>query len=176
MKSILFSISLVLVCSSLFGQIKEQYRDSTESSTIVVVKEDAATDQDLLDEYFDLNNMSMNDQIMITTGTDAPDIENASASLEATETISTAEVDNFVVAEKQTEQKETAKKEKEAILKPVQKRKASSRASAKGSYAVKSHREVRMAQAKKYFGGKKKKKNKRKKRKSNNSRNACFAF
>lgn len=100
----------------------------------------------------------MNDQIMITTKEDAPDFENATSS------INTAEVE-FVEKEEEkeiTETLEVAGKDsnKEAVLKSINKTSATSRA-AKGTYAVKSHRDVKQAQARKYFGGKKKKKKRR---------------
>jgi len=79
-------LTAVLLFSSsvLFAQVKDKFRDNKNTSTIVVVKEDNAIDQKLLDEHFDLNAMSMSDQIMITTAPDqtpaALDMENATAS------------------------------------------------------------------------------------------------
>jgi len=76
-----FSFNIVMT-----AQVKNQFRDRDNSSTIVVVKEDHANDQAVLNDYFDLADMSMSDQIMIMTtseelmSTTAPDMENSTSS------------------------------------------------------------------------------------------------
>ena len=47
------------------AQVKEQYRDQDNASTVVVVKEDGASNIDILNSQFDLANVSMGEEIMI---------------------------------------------------------------------------------------------------------------
>ena len=148
--------------TNTFGQVKEQYRDTSNTSTIVVVKNDEAVDQDVLDDYFDLNNMSMNDEIMITT---APDIENSTAELNGTPII-----ESNTIAKAETE----VNNNEEAIRKPINVNKHSARSKAKGNYQVKSRMDVMKASEKRYFKGKRSKKKKRKNRKKYSS--SCYGF
>ena len=47
------------------AQVKEQYRDQDNASTVVVVKEEGASNIDILNSQFDLANVSMGEEIMI---------------------------------------------------------------------------------------------------------------
>ena len=161
MRSLMIFMSFMIMTSA-FGQVKEQYRDTSNTSTIIVVKNDETVDQDVLDDYFDLNNMSMNDEIMITT---APDVENSTAELNGVPSI---ENDNFKIVDINVDET------KEAVRKPITVNKNSARSKAKGSYQVKSRMDVMKASQKKYFKGKRK--NKKKKRKNKRSSSGCYGF
>ena len=155
-------LSFLTILTSTFGQVKEQYRDTSNTSTIVVVKNDDTIDEDVLDEFFELNEMSMNDEIRITT---APDVENATADISGEEFIET-NIPEAAATE--------VPQNKEVIRKPISVNKKAAGTKAKGSYQVKSRADVMNASARKYFKGKKKKKKKRKRgRKASKS---CYAF
>ena len=47
------------------AQVKEQYRDQDNASTVVVVKEEGASNIDILNNQFDLAEVSMGEEIMI---------------------------------------------------------------------------------------------------------------
>jgi len=47
------------------AQVKEQYRDQDDASTVVVVKEEGANNIEILNSQFDLDEVSMGEQIMI---------------------------------------------------------------------------------------------------------------
>lgn len=156
-------MSFLTILTSAFGQVKEQYRDTSNTSTIVVVKNDETIDQDVLDDYFDLNEMSMNDQIMITT---APDIATASADLNG---------EILVQERNNVETTEVIEDKKEVIRKPINVNRTAARSKAKGSYQVKSRVDVMKASEKKYFKGKRKKKKKKSKRNKKSS-GSCYGF
>ena len=69
------SLSLILACFTLqFGfsqtnadNIKRQYIDKVNTETTVVVKQDAASDMDVLNRQFNLNDVSMGEVIFIKT-------------------------------------------------------------------------------------------------------------
>jgi len=194
-------IPAVLLISVVgYGQVKEQFRDSENSSTIVVIKEDTAIDESVLSEYFDLDNMNMNDQIMITTKpaevepveTPEPlDPETATASVgndietffdniddEETQAESSAEVENTAEVNA-TEIASTDNKVNKVETTPIVNttvKKAPRRA--KKSYKKKSSKRVRKAANKTYYGKKKRKKNKhkRKRPKKRKGSRGCYAF
>lgn len=56
-----------LFLSSTFSQVKKQYVDADNSSTTVVVKEDNASDIDILNANFDINAFGLGEVIMIKT-------------------------------------------------------------------------------------------------------------
>ncbi len=66
-----YLISLVIfTCLSLqfgFSQVKKSYVDSDHSETTVVVKEDSASDIDILNSQFDINSIGLGEVIMIKT-------------------------------------------------------------------------------------------------------------
>ena len=66
-----YLISLVIfTCLSLqfgFSQVKKSYIDSDYSQTTVVVKEDNASDIDILNSQFDINSVGLGEVIMIKT-------------------------------------------------------------------------------------------------------------
>lgn len=66
-----YLISLVIfTCLSLqfgFSQVKKSYVDSDHSETTVVVKEDNASDIDILNSQFDINSIGLGEVIMIKT-------------------------------------------------------------------------------------------------------------
>jgi len=188
---------------ALTAQVKDQFRDRENSSTIVVVKEDNAIDQAVLNEYFDLADMSMNDQIMIMTAPEeeqnesAKDIENASASTEGgiedffqdleskettaetEETISKIEipVETEVTAEVEVTNNDDANQviaKKAPSTVSSKSRTASNRA--KGTYTVKNSADVKKAAQRKYFGKKKKKRKKKIRFFGRKKSNACYSF
>ena len=65
-------VALMLVSSILQGQIKDQFQDTADGLTTVVVKEDAANDMDILNSQFDLDDVGMHQVIRITTRQDQP--------------------------------------------------------------------------------------------------------
>ena len=186
------------------AQVKDQFRDRGNSSTIVVVKEDNANDQKVLNEYFDLADMSMNDQIMIMTvpeepkPTSAPDVENATASKDGSvedffeefeaeevevevQTEETSSIAEVPVLEEVVIEKEEVTSVPNTVKKPSAVRSSSRVAStrARGNYTVKNSADVKRAAQKKYFGKKKKrKKRKKSKRKffGKKKSNNCYSF
>ena len=74
------SLSLILVCFTLqFGfsqtnsdNVKRQYIDKVNTETTVVVKQDNASDMDVLNRQFNLNDVSMGEVIFIKTEDLAP--------------------------------------------------------------------------------------------------------
>ncbi len=91
-KASLILVMLSTICLSAFSQVKKQYADSTEHGTTVVVKEDGASDLDILNAYGD--NYSMGDVIRITTDMLPPTstIEEPEAPLVLSEKATTKEV------------------------------------------------------------------------------------
>ena len=69
-KASLILVMLSTICLSAFSQVRKQYADSTEHGTTVVVKEDGASDLDILNSYGD--SYSMGDVIRITTEAEPP--------------------------------------------------------------------------------------------------------
>ncbi len=69
------SLLVLFTCLSLqfgFSQVKKQFLDNKSSKTTVVIKEDAASDMDILNSQFDLNSIGMGQEIRITTQQDPP--------------------------------------------------------------------------------------------------------
>ncbi|MFK8010334.1 MAG: hypothetical protein AB8H03_28530 [Saprospiraceae bacterium] len=67
------SLLVLFTCLSLqfgFSQVKKQFLDNKSSKTTVVIKEDAASDMDILNSQFDLNSIGMGQEIRITTQQD----------------------------------------------------------------------------------------------------------
>ncbi|MEM1323878.1 MAG: hypothetical protein AAGG75_26700 [Bacteroidota bacterium] len=70
-KSLLIVVSALLLSQAAFSQVKKQYQDKVFNQTTIVVKEDNATDTDILTE-FDLDEIGMDQVIRITTEKDRP--------------------------------------------------------------------------------------------------------
>lgn len=197
MRNLMIIVPVVLTfCAIGNGQVKEQFRDQENSSTIVVIKEDNAIDQSVLDEHFDLASMNMNDQIMITTKPDAPNIETATASID-TDIESFFETENFNTAEKDVASVEvtsnnvstpdvlveTTKKDKVETTPIVNTRVKKATTRAKKSIAKKGRKKKaykgKKAANKKQYKKKKRKKNKRKKNRRPNKKKGkggCYSF
>ena len=179
---LVFSISVVG-----FSQVKEKYRDTSNTSTIIVVKDDASIDEDVLNEFFDLASMNMNDQIMITTSAEAPDMSTASASIE--QDMEQYFEQEIKIEEVVNEAPKNIAREKVILAndndvddspKVVQSAVKISPKRAKGYYPTKSSYEVKKAAKKKYFNKKnhKRKNKKRKNRKRGKKRKdgSCYSF
>ncbi len=70
-------LSLLVLFSSLsiqfgFSQVKKQYLDNTNTKSTVVVKEDNASDMDILNSQFDINSIGLGQEIRIKTEKDPP--------------------------------------------------------------------------------------------------------
>ncbi len=194
-----FSFSYVSI-----GQVKDQFRDRENTSTIVVVKEDSAIDETVLNEYFDLADMSMSDQIMITTSS-LPEATPVVAEVEVlTEEETEVEIETATASiddeiETFFESIEEVDTEAEAVVTLetapniptyqatnnqvettpiVNTRRKEAPNRAKKSYAKKSSRKVKMSAKRKYFNKRKIKKNKRKRKFLNKKRrsNKCYSF
>lgn len=63
-----FILTLFVLPSLSYSQIKRAYVDDNAEATTVVVKEDRADDLSILMSQFDLSEVSMNDEVRITTG------------------------------------------------------------------------------------------------------------
>ena len=179
----------------LTAQVKEQFRDRDNSSTIVVVKEDNANDQKVLSDYFDLADMSMSDQIMIMTVPEdiktaqAPNVADSTASTDdnvvdffedydtdevVIDTKKTNPIDEALVQEKEIAQNVEIINESKPNLATSKKNVASTRA--KGNYTIKNSADVKRAAQKKYFKKKKKKKKSKKKLFGKKNSNSCYRF
>ena len=69
------SLLVLLTCLSLqfgFSQVKKQYLDNTNTKSTVVVKEDNASDMDILNSQFDINSIGLGQEIRIKTEKDPP--------------------------------------------------------------------------------------------------------
>ena len=68
-KITLFVASVLIsgLSQSLKAQVKQTYQDEVFRQTTVVIKEDEATDVDVLNQNFDLEDVGMHQQIRITT-------------------------------------------------------------------------------------------------------------
>jgi len=189
MKNLMIVTCLVFSISIIgFSQVKDRYRDSTNTSTIVVVKESASIDQDVLNEYFDLEAMNMNDQIMITTSIDAPDMENSTSSIDGSVEVFFAEIEeqitekNEVIAFSENNEKAKVQSEKPALVVNSASvvpavRKSPRRAS--GTYPTKSTYDIKQSASKKYFSKKKIKRNKNKRKRRKNKKRkggSCYSF
>jgi hypothetical protein len=70
MTNISFSViaaALILYISPLQAQVKDTYQDQANALTTIVVKEDSASDLDILQQQFDLDQIGMHQVIRITT-------------------------------------------------------------------------------------------------------------
>lgn len=186
---LIFSISIVGI-----SQVKEKFRDRENTSTIVVIKEDAAIDTELLDQHFELSQMSMSDQIMITTKPEEPTVPEASPLPEATpvteapafEEASASIDDNVNIffeqfeADKEKEEAETIAAEEEKSKTVVSNNVRSAPTRAKRNYPTKSSYDVKKAAQKKYYAKskikKQKKKNRRKSLFGKKKSNSCYSF
>ncbi len=171
-----------------FSQVKDKFRDSKNTSTIVVIKEDSGIDQDLLDQHFDLNSMSMSDQIMITTRPEPLPMEDATASInddievffdEVEEEETTAEVSTAEVA-KNNINVQSKKEEKTTTIASAKNTVKSAPTRARGNYPTKSGYEVKKAAQKKYYAKSKVKKRKKKSKKrrlfKRKKSQSCYSF
>ncbi|MEL6986669.1 MAG: hypothetical protein AAGK97_02475 [Bacteroidota bacterium] len=62
--SLLLSIGTFALAQT--ASIKDKFRANENGNTIVVIKDEKASDQDILNQQFDLSNFSMDDQVKIT--------------------------------------------------------------------------------------------------------------
>ena len=74
MKNILIFLPLFLTMN-VFAQIKEQYQAEASKNTIIVIKENRASDQDILAQNFNLDDYRVGDVIRITTSSETNDRE-----------------------------------------------------------------------------------------------------
>ena len=68
MKNLLIFLFLILT-TSVFSQIKEQFVAQNDKKTTIVIKENRASDMDILAQNFDLDDYRVGDVIRITTAT-----------------------------------------------------------------------------------------------------------
>ena len=67
-KELIIIIAMIVATMQLTNaQVKNQYQDDVYAQTTVVVKEDSATDADILNNQFDLDEIGMGQVIRITT-------------------------------------------------------------------------------------------------------------
>lgn len=69
------SLLVLLTCLSIqfgFSQVKKQYLDNKNTRSTVVVKEDNASDMDILNSQFDINSIGLGQEIRIKTEKDSP--------------------------------------------------------------------------------------------------------
>lgn len=100
MKYLTLVLALVFLTVGITeAQVKRQYRNTESNKTVMVIKQDgnAQSDIDILNSQFDLANVSMNDEVMITTEQFELLQQQSTAEQEVTET-STAEVPAKVIA------------------------------------------------------------------------------
>jgi len=68
MKELLIIITMMVACLQLTNaQVKNQFQDDIYAQTTIVVKEDSASDVDILNDQFDLDEIGMGQVIKITT-------------------------------------------------------------------------------------------------------------
>lgn len=119
-KASLILVMLSTICISAFSQVKTQYADSTEHGTTVVVKEDGASDLDILNSYGD--NYSMGDVIRITTDMVPPptsSIKQPEEPLVLTQTATTKEVAGQEDFPEEVRPKRVIKKRPLSVRKPA---------------------------------------------------------
>ena len=121
-KASLILVMLSAICLSAFSQVKTQYADSTEHGTTVVVKEDGASDLDILNSYGDM--YSMGDVIKITTDMVAPkpptsSIKQPEQPLVLTQTSTTKEVAGQEDFPKEVRPKRVIKRRPLSVRKPA---------------------------------------------------------
>ena len=66
-KNVLTLVMVLFLYSSTHAQVKKQFQDSTDALTTVVIKDEGASDLDILNDQFDLDDMGMHQVIRITT-------------------------------------------------------------------------------------------------------------
>ena len=69
------SLLVLFTCLSLqfgFSQVKKQFLDNKNTKSTIVIKEDAASDMDILNSQFDINSIGMGQEIRIKTQKDPP--------------------------------------------------------------------------------------------------------
>ncbi len=177
------------------SQVKETFRDSANTSTIVVIKEDGGIDQELLNKHFDLDDLSMNEQIMITTSPEPLPIEEATASIDEDIEIFFDYIEEEKINEEDAAEanpsvsnidtQNTAKNslidtKKEKIATPSNAKSTVRGATtrAKGNYPSKSSFKVKKAAQKKYYSKSKirKKKNKKRNQFKRKGSKSCYSF
>lgn len=196
------SLLLTLVCLTLqtgFSQtnstnVKKQYIDTVNSGTTVVVKKDAASDMDVLNSQFNINDVSMGEVIFIKTEDLAPskpksertsfaDMANPQATTTVQESTKPARtVATQPVVEKTPVKAATSTRAKAA--RPQMRSASTSTVKAKKATKAKAKTVAPKAKrAQKYFGSgsarkvkTKKRKLKKRKRVRRSSRNKCFSF
>jgi len=198
------SLLLTLVCLTLqtgFSQtnstnVKRQYIDTVNSGTTVVVKEEAASDIDVLNTQFNINDVSMGEVIFIKT----EDLEPSKPKSERTSfadmgnepQVSTTVQESTKPARTVATQPVVEKTPVKAAIstrpkaaRPQLKAKANTTARAKKATKAKAKTVAapKAKRAQKYFGSgssrkvkTKKRKLKKRKRVRRSSRNKCFSF
>ena len=72
-KQIFLTLMVLFTVDSIaLSQVKKQYRDNVDKSTTVVIKEDGASDLDILNNQFNIDDYAVNEQIKITTDQSMP--------------------------------------------------------------------------------------------------------
>ena len=203
------SLLLILVGLTLqtgFSQttttnVKRQYHDTVNASTTVVVKQDHASDMDVLNSQFNINDVSMGEVIFIKTEDLAPSkpksertsfedmgkepvaVQQPQPNTTTVQTVQESTKPARTVATQPVEQKTVVKATKSSRAKsarPQLKKKVNKAAAAKTTKTVAKPKAKR---AQKYFGvgsskkvKTKRKKLKKRKRVRRSSRNRCFSF
>lgn len=190
----LMLITLLVFSMNIVGtsQVKQKFRDKDNTSTIVVIKDDKAIDTDLLDSHFDLAQMNMSDQIMITTKPEetlkpenrtlpeatpiieAPEFEEATAN-------TNNDIDLFFEQEEKEELLKSEKHESDHATMSsitVTNKVEIAPKRARGNYPTKTGYEVKKAAQKKYYAKSKVKKRKKKNRKffGKKKSDTCYNF
>ena len=197
----LFLILVGLTLQTGFSQtstttnVKRQYHDTSNASTTVVVKENNASDMDVLNSQFNINDVSMGEVIFIKTEDLAPSKPKSErtsfedmgkepvAGQVSTTTVQESTKPARTVATQPVEQRTTVKAATSSRAKsarPQLRKKVTKTSKAKTTRTV-AKPEVKRAQ--KYFGvgsarkvKTKRKKLKKRKRVRRSSRNKCFSF
>ena len=144
-----------LFLSSTFSQVKKQYVDADNSSTTVVVKEDNASDIDILNANFDINAFGLGEVIMIKTEKEPKEVQPKVTEPKVTTPKVTPE--KLVV-------KEVTKPARNVAAMPVERSKSVGGSSAKSSSrstSTKAKKYKKKKKAKRYRSKKFKKKKKR---------------
>lgn len=172
--STLLVMAIIVSYQLSYAQVTRQYQDQDFSETTVVIKDDKATsDMDVLNSYFDIDNVGVGQIIRITTENappKTPEAPKAPVEQKVVEQVDPIVVDNapknIAVKKAPIQQAETPKAEK-SVGASVETPKRAVRSSG-GSSAAKVRR---------FAGNLQKKRVKKKKRKRVNRKNGrCYRF
>lgn len=169
---------LLFASISAQGQVKWQYQDTVRERTTVIVREDGTTDQDILNQQFDLDQFSMGQVIRITTGdiiegkkeSKIELVEDAGATAAPAETILAMDGDGIILAEELPKAQTVSNIQPAVINIPT---KVEEKVD-KSNYRFSANRSYRMKKKKSWFSWLRFKK--RSKRKSRSSTKHCYNF